>query len=223
MTHRTPLLALSLLITLPLLACDEKKKVEPIATTPETTQEVANEVKEETPETMPQGDVAGTKTMVDPGDEGSAAVTHAIAMVYPTKDSKTKGWVKFEESGEGLKISSSFEGLSPGKHAYHIHLLGDCSADDGKSAGTHFHFDGSSKNPPADIKMITGDLGELEAGEDGMAKAEATIKGASLHGKYAILGRAVIVHEKGNDHSQPPIGAAGGRLGCGVIGLTEAQ
>ena len=45
---------------------------------------------------------------------------------------------------------------------------------------------------------------------------------ASLAGPYSRLGRAVIIHEKGNDPSSPPIAAAGGRLSCGVIGVNQS-
>jgi len=140
--------------------------------------------------------------------------------MHPTKGSKASGVVRFEKTAEGLSVTADMQGLPPGPHAYHIHLLGDCSGDDGKTAGTHFHFSGSSKEP-GKVSFITGDLGNLEAGADGAAKGATKLKDADLHGRYAILGRAVIVHEKGNDHKSPPIGAAGGRLACGVIGLTE--
>ncbi|MBI3291414.1 MAG: superoxide dismutase family protein, partial [Elusimicrobia bacterium] len=42
----------------------------------------------------------------------------------------------------------------------------------------------------------------------------------SLSGsKYAVGGRAVIVHEKADDFGQP-VGNAGGRIGCGLIVIT---
>jgi Cu-Zn family superoxide dismutase len=49
----------------------------------------------------------------------------------------------------------------------------------------------------------------------------ATIERASLQGRKAILGRAVVVHERGNDPQSPPIGNAGGRIACGVIGAAD--
>ena len=39
-------------------------------------------------------------------------------------------------------------------------------------------------------------------------------------GENSILGRAVIVHEKVDDWSQP-VGNAGGRVACGVIGVAK--
>ena len=39
-------------------------------------------------------------------------------------------------------------------------------------------------------------------------------------GETSILGHAVIVHEKVDDWSQP-VGNAGGRVACGVIGVAK--
>lgn len=159
---------------------------------------------------------------VDPGAAQPALVAKAVAVMQPTKGNTAAGTVMFEAvDGGGLKVTADIQGLPKGKHAYHFHVFGDCTGEAGKSAGTHFHFDGSSMNPPKDIKIITGNLGELEAGDDGKATASVTVKDASLQGFFSVLGRAVIIHEKGNDHSAPPIGAAGGRLACGVVGIAN--
>ncbi len=161
--------------------------------------------------------------LVDPGDTESSPVNHAIAVMYPTEGQQVTGIVEFLESDseDGVRVMTRIKNLPAGSHGYHIHLYGDCSSGDAESAGTHFNFTGSSENPPKDIKHITGDLGELDAGENGEAEAEVTIKNAQLQGAYSIIGRSVIIHEKGNDPQSPPIGAAGSRLACGVIGITQ--
>ena len=164
---------------------------------------------------------SNSSALVDPGDANSQAVTKAVAVLHPTKGSKTKGTIKFQKAGNALQVTAEVTGLSPGKHAFHVHLLGDCSSNDGKSAGTHFNLKGSSKKPPSDIDHITGDLGDLDANKKGVAKKQVVLKDASFSGPFSVLGRSVIVHEKANDHKSPPIGAAGGRLACGVIGITE--
>ncbi|MDX1648644.1 MAG: superoxide dismutase family protein [Myxococcota bacterium] len=158
---------------------------------------------------------------VDPGDGSSPPVTRAVAVLHPTEGHDARGVARFEAVEHGLRVVIEMQGLEPGAHGTHVHLLGDCTAPDGTSAGTHFNFLGSSKSPPADIDRITGDLGNVEAGPDGAARHEATIAAASLQGPFSILGRAVVVHAKPNDPGQPPIGAAGGRQACGVIGIDE--
>jgi Cu-Zn family superoxide dismutase len=159
---------------------------------------------------------------VDPGADDSPPVRHAVAVLHPTEGHEAHGVVRFEEAEGGLRVVAEMEGLPAGSsHGSHVHLLGDCRAPDGTSAGTHFNFLGSSKSPPADIDRITGDLGNIEAGADGRGRLEATLETASLQGPFSILGRSVIVHAKPNDPTQPPIGAAGARLACGVIGIAE--
>lgn len=159
---------------------------------------------------------------VDPGATASPPVQHAIAVLHPTQGSQAHGVVRFEaRDGPGLRVVAQLEGLEEGPHGSHVHLLGDCSAPDGTSAGTHFNFRGSSKSPPADIGRITGNLGDIVAGSDGKGRLEAELPNASLQGPFSILGRSVIVHARANDPSQPPIGAAGSRRACGVIGIDE--
>ncbi|MFT7579945.1 MAG: Cu-Zn family superoxide dismutase [Myxococcota bacterium] len=163
-------------------------------------------------------------TMEDPGAGQPTAVTRAVAVLQPTQGSAVQATVRFVDNGDGsLAVTTEASGLPAGKHAYHIHVWGDCSGPKGKTAGTHFHFHGSALNPGKDIQIITGDLGELVADADGNASHETVITGAALQGPYAVLGRAIIIHEKGNDHSQPPIGAAGGRIACGVIGIEPVK
>jgi len=147
--------------------------------------------------------------------------TAALAVLRPTEGHEARGEVRFTlpPDGRGLAVEARVSGLEPGAHAFHVHLYGDCTAPDGTSAGTHFNFIGPSADPPEDIDRITGDLGELEAGEDGEARHEGTVQRATLVGPKSIAGRAVVVHARGNDPSQPPIGAAGPRVACGVIGV----
>lgn len=164
---------------------------------------------------------------VDPGADDLEAVEHAVAILRPLGDSGVEGIVEFEASdetsvaGPGLHMQARVSGLPGDAHGFHVHLLGDCRGQTGKRAGTHFNFSGPSRNPSEDIDRITGNLGILETGKDGKAQLEADIDDARLHGPYSILGRSIIVHARPNDPAQPPIGAAGARIACGVIGLTE--
>lgn len=144
----------------------------------------------------------------------------AVAKLYPTEGNDVSGTVVFTATDDGLQVATEAGGLTPGEHGYHLHLYGDCTVPDGTSAGPHFNLKGSSLNPPADIDRVTGDLGILQAGEDGKAMHETTID-ASLIGSKSIVGRAVIVHAKPTDYSQPPGGAAGARQACGVIGIAN--
>jgi Cu-Zn family superoxide dismutase len=158
----------------------------------------------------------------DPGDAASGAVDRAVAVLHPVGDGGVRGVVTFsaDGSGPGLDVQAVVNGLTGGRHAYHVHLVGDCTGEDGSRAGPHFHFTGSALRPdPA--AGITGNLGELSPNESGAAVHRARVEGARLQGPYSILGRSVVVHAKGNDPAHPPDGAAGARLACGVIGVDQ--
>ena len=59
----------------------------------------------------------------------------AIAVVYPAKDKTVKGLITFTQTENGVKVVAHLEGLTPGKHGFHVHEFGDCSAPDATSAG----------------------------------------------------------------------------------------
>ena len=166
---------------------------------------------------QPPAQPAGT-LLVDPGTPESPAVGEAIAVLEPTRGHAARGTVRFRETTSGLEVFASIDNLPAGAHAYHVHLFGDCSAADAKSAGPHFHFHGSSHDKT--VPMITGNLGDLTATSPEAATHRTTVK-ASLHGPFSIVGRAVVVHEKANDHNVTPDGGAGARLACGVIGIAQ--
>ena len=73
-----------------------------------------------------------------------------------------------------------------------------------------------------------GDLGNVNADENGRVSVKIVDTFLSLSGENNILGRAVVIHEgeddlgKGKGELQAgsmKTGNAGGRLACGVIGI----
>ena len=144
----------------------------------------------------------------------------AIAVLHPTAGQHAKGVVRFMESADGVKVTADLEGLTPGqKHAFHIHQYGDCSAPDAMSAGGHYNPENHQHGLPETEQRHAGDLGNLTADNDGKAHYEITVKNISVAGdKNPILGRGVIVHAKIDDGGQP-VGNAGGRIACGVVGV----
>src|SRR5437660_11846197 len=74
-------------------------------------------------------------------------VTKATAKLEPKSGSKATGTVTFTKAGDEVQVVADVENLKPGKHGFHIHEKGDCSAPDAASAGPHFnpthqHHDG---------------------------------------------------------------------------------
>jgi Cu-Zn family superoxide dismutase len=115
-----------------------------------------------------------------------------------------------------LKIDAS--GLTPGWHAVHFHEKGTCDDAGFKASGSHTHMAMPAVhgmlNPAAND---TGDLPNIYAGADGVAKAELFTTLVTMAGLQDADGSAVVVHAKADDFSTQPIGGAGDRVGCAVI------
>ncbi|HEY7120333.1 MAG TPA: superoxide dismutase family protein [Tepidisphaeraceae bacterium] len=163
----------------------------------------------------------GTMMAADMGMD----VKEAVAMVHGTQGTeKVHGIIHFTDTGSGVKVSGEVTGLEPNsKHGFHIHEFGDCS-DMAKatSAGGHYNPEGHQHGQAGSPQSHVGDMGNIEADASGVAKVDVTLPTATLTGKNAILGRGVIVHAKADDYSQP-VGNAGGRIGCGVIGVAQVK
>jgi Cu-Zn family superoxide dismutase len=128
--------------------------------------------------------------------------------------------VTFEQVGDEVKIVADVTGLTPGKHGFHIHDVGDCSAPDAASAGAHFNPTQHKHGGPATSDHHDGDLGNIVA--DASGKAHLEWKGKmNLKGMNAVLAKSVVVHEKEDDLKTDPSGNSGARQACGVIVATD--
>jgi Cu-Zn family superoxide dismutase len=150
--------------------------------------------------------------------EGSISQT-AISE-HPLKG-KVEGTVWFDPAAGGVKVKARVSGLTPGTHGFHVHEFGDCSAADFTSAGGHFNPMAQPHGAPQAAARHVGDLGNIEAGADGVASLDWTDTQLAFEGHHGIIGRAVIVHAKADDLKTQPTGDAGGRLACGVIGVAK--
>ncbi|HAG84862.1 MAG TPA: superoxide dismutase family protein [Cyanobacteria bacterium UBA12227] len=144
----------------------------------------------------------------------------AEAIILSTSDpSQVLGKVSFSQTSDGMQIATEIQNAPPGKHGFHIHEFGSCE-DAGNAAGGHFNPDGVKHGnliSEGFRNAHAGDLGNLTIFSDGTAQKNVTISRLTLKGeKYAIAGRAIIIHAQEDNFSQPT-GNAGGRIGCGAI------
>jgi Cu-Zn family superoxide dismutase len=153
----------------------------------------------------------------------AAAPTKAVAVLHATQGNSVEGKATLSKAEGGVKVNVHVTGLTPGKHGFHIHEFGDCSAADGASAGGHFNPSSESHGAPGDAQRHTGDLGNIEANAEGVADLEYIDSRAAFDGANSILGRGVIVHAGADDLKTQPTGNAGGRLACGVIGAAKGE
>ena len=153
--------------------------------------------------------------------ESDVSVNKAVCVLHPTEGNDVRGTVTFTRSGSDIKIVFDGEGFTPGKHGFHIHQYGDCSASDGTSSGGHFNPENTKHGSASDDERHVGDFGNVEADEDGTIHFEMTDSMISFSGKHSIIGRGIIVHAGEDDLTSQPTGAAGARVACGVIGIAE--
>jgi Cu-Zn family superoxide dismutase len=154
--------------------------------------------------------------------EGKVNTSMAIAHMAGTSEANAgiHGTVNFVEKDGGVWVTAILSDVpNPGQHGFHVHENGSC-ADEGKAAGGHYnpghaqhgllHQDGSEK-------AHAGDMGNITIDDEGNGSLNVFLPDVHLTGeKNNIIQKAVILHEKVDDFSQPT-GNAGGRIGCGII------
>lgn len=145
----------------------------------------------------------------------------AVADLEPTEGNEVRGTVTFTEEDGGVRVVAAITGLTPGEHGFHVHENGDCSAPDASSAGGHFAPQNNPHGAPDDPEgeRHVGDLGNIEADDEGGADYERVDDIIDLDGPNSVVGRAVVVHADADDLESDPSGNSGDRLACGVIEL----
>ncbi|XP_076929403.1 superoxide dismutase [Cu-Zn], chloroplastic [Bidens hawaiensis] len=153
-----------------------------------------------------------------------AATKKAVAVLKGT--STVEGVVTLTQEDDGpTTVNVKVTGLTPGPHGFHLHEFGD-TTNGCISTGPHFNPNGLTHGAPEDEIRHAGDLGNIIANADGVAEATIVDKQIPLSGPNAVVGRAFVVHEladdlgKGGHELSLSTGNAGGRLACGVVGLT---
>lgn len=157
-------------------------------------------------------------TEVTGSDEaGPIAKSKAVANLKATAGNLVSGSVSFEKTDNGVHVTAQLAGLTTGKHGFHIHEKGDCSSEDGKSAGGHFNPDKVNHGGPDATIHHVGDLGNITADAGGNASYDRVDQLVSFDGTNSIVGKGIIVHAGADDLTSQPTGAAGARVACGVI------
>jgi len=145
----------------------------------------------------------------------------AMATISSASGSNLTGEATFTDLGDGtVTMKITLNNATPGPHALHLHQNGDCSADDATSAGGHWNpADVEHGKRAVDMAFHAGDIDNVEVGEDSTGVMEMTVEGWTIGGPDStnILNKAVIVHAGADDFESQPSGAAGARVGCGVI------
>jgi Cu-Zn family superoxide dismutase len=154
-----------------------------------------------------------------------SSVTRAIC-VMNNAELGIKGLVKLEDDGQKTTIAATFSGMTPGKHGFHIHEFGNLT-NACHTAGAHYNPYKKTHGGPEDEERHVGDLGNVVADENGNVDFKLEDKLIKLTGEFSVIGRSIVIHEaeddlgKGGFSDSKTTGHAGGRLACGIIGITQ--
>jgi Cu-Zn family superoxide dismutase len=170
-----------------------------------------------------------------PGISAKCTATPQGKPCDPSKAEKPcKGLVTFLMLPDDMcEITYRVEGLTPGKHGFHIHEFADFSKGC-LSAGPHYNPFGKNHGAPWDEDRHVGDLGNIVADDSGVATGKLVDHLVKLSGPTSVIGRSVMVHAdeddlgKGDNSdpiTRPPVngkcskvtGNAGARVACGEI------
>eukprot|EP00746_Dinoflagellata_sp_MGD_P124592 gnl/MRDRNA2_/MRDRNA2_59188_c0_seq1.p1 gnl/MRDRNA2_/MRDRNA2_59188_c0~~gnl/MRDRNA2_/MRDRNA2_59188_c0_seq1.p1 ORF type:complete len:241 (-),score=38.54 gnl/MRDRNA2_/MRDRNA2_59188_c0_seq1:164-886(-) len=138
---------------------------------------------------------------------------------------------------QDIEIVYEVKGLKPGKHGFHVHEKADFS-NGCASAGPHYNPFQKLHGDIRDQERHVGDLGNIVADRNGVAKGSVTDHLVKLFGDTSVVGRALMIHADEDDlgrgdnskfgENPPPngfvskaTGNAGARIACGEIKLCE--
>ncbi|MDB4973706.1 MAG: Superoxide dismutase precursor [Myxococcaceae bacterium] len=168
----------------------------------------------------------------DAGLASDASVGGALASatLVPKSGSMTTGSASFRLVDGVVTLTLDVSGAPAGEHGVHLHVTGDCSAENASSAGGHWNPDGhlhGSGGLDAGATSHLGDLGNITIGDDG----KGTLTHSNPEWKLGdgssddVVGRAIIVHKDRDDlmtqeqaDASITPGKSGARISCGVVG-----
>ena len=136
------------------------------------------------------------------------------------------GTVTFKDTSNGTEVCAKIYGLPEykpakggnppvGPHGFHIHEFGSCEVDD---INNPYRLAGGHYNPTNQPHgNHAGDFPVLFSNNGYSSMCFFTNK----FRVNDIIGKSVIIHENPDDYRSQPSGAAGKRLACGIIELSQ--
>jgi len=148
-----------------------------------------------------------------------------VQMVPAGPNSTVYGWLKvYEFKKNGLYIKGKIYNLTPGLHGFHVHSNGSTDLNC-TLTGPHFNPDNVTHGGPQSLVHHAGDLGNIFASSNGVAKIEILTRQISLDpsSNYYIMYKSFAVHDGQDDlglgtaATSSTTGNSGNRVACGII------
>ncbi|XP_069987405.1 uncharacterized protein [Penaeus vannamei] len=155
----------------------------------------------------------------------------AVVDIVPGSNPNIRGALYlYRRRSGGVDIHGTVGGLKPGLHGFHVHAEGNLG-DSCKAAGGHFNPLMKNHGSPLDFHRHAGDLGNVIADYNGVARISLFDRHISLdwNSPVYIGGLAFVIHAgeddlgRGGDAESLKTGNAGGREGCGIVRVAQAQ
>lgn len=149
------------------------------------------------------------------------AVGERAVATLRNAEGRVLGMAIFTQESQGVRISVTVKGLSPGEHGIHIHSVGKCEPPDFLSAGPHLNPTNKKHGLNSPEGPHAGDLPNLTAHDDGSAIYEHVTDRVTLTaGELSLFdadGSALVIHAGPDDQITDPAGNSGARVLCGVL------
>lgn len=135
-------------------------------------------------------------------------------------DGKTAGAARIVRKGDGLILTVSAQGIAPGPHGIHLHMVGDCSAAGFTSAGGHLNPGNHQHGLQNPAGSHLGDLPNIVIDRAGAGSLDVALAGKADELEPILFdadGTAVVIHAAADDNLTDPSGKSGARIACGVF------
>ena len=150
---------------------------------------------------------------------GASPATGGATSEMRDPQGRSLGTLTLADTGNGIAISGTLRGVSPGQHGFHVHTTGQCEPTF-EAAGGHWNPTNAQHGKLAQGGPHFGDMENITVTPDSTVTIQATTPGGSLRGTNAALdadGAALMIHAQPDDYNSQPSGDAGDRVACGVI------
>lgn len=167
--------------------------------------------------------IAATLAACGEKSQDAAQVVVEMHEIDSTGVGKIIGNITLTDTAAGLRLSPDLSDLPPGPHGFHIHENGLCvpgmkdgEAIAGLAAGGHFDPYDTGHHEGPEGAGHKGDLPVLMVNKNGRAK---TVIVAPHLRVEEVKGRALMIHQNGDNYSDTPapLGGGGARIACGVV------